>query len=51
MIEDDHSTLIAAYFPTDKLYEKAGGFENLKAFAEYLLKNPDEQYVYRNRST
>ncbi|OOO69909.1 hypothetical protein BS638_00545 [Clostridium tepidum] len=51
MIEDDHSTLIAAYFPTDKLYEKAGGFENLKDFAEYLLKNPDEQYVYRNRST
>jgi len=51
MIEDDHSTLIAAYFPTDKLYEKAGEFENLKDFAEYLLKNPDEQYVYRNRST
>lgn len=51
MIEDDHPSLIAAYFPTDKLYEKANEFENLKGFTEYLLKNPDEQYIYRNRNS
>lgn len=51
MVEEDYPSLIAAYFPTDKLYEKANEFENLKGFTNYLLKNPDEEYRYKTNSS
>ena len=48
MIEDDYPSLIAVYFPTDRLYDEAGTHDTLKDFAKHLIENPAKSYVYRN---